>query len=111
LYAHLQCFTLDAVWLINEHIRATTNGDSPRSLVDRYGFKDIGIVDVDRLEECLRTAEDDQRVAGDVCLLSARARVSDKELWTSDGAVGPSYEYLGIPTTTRRSSQNVVVND
>jgi hypothetical protein len=69
LYAHLESFALDAVWLVHEYIRATTNCNLAGRLVKCYGLKGICIVDVNRLEERLRTAEDNQRVAGYVCLL------------------------------------------
>jgi len=41
----------------------------------------------------------------------ARARVSEKELWTSNEAVVRKNKHLGIPTTTRKPSQSAVVND
>lgn len=69
LYAHLESLALDAIWLVHEHIRAAANCNLARCLVKSYGLERICIVDVDRLEERLRTAEDNQRVAGDVCLL------------------------------------------
>lgn len=71
-YAHLESLAPEAVRLVNEYIRATTHGNPPRSLFKGYSFEFIGIVDIDRLEERLRTAEDDQRVAGNVRLLNAR---------------------------------------
>lgn len=81
LYAHLESLALDAVWLVHEYIRATTNCNFAGCLVKCYGLKGICIVDVNRLEERLRTAEDNQRVAGDVCLLgNAGARVSNRGL-------------------------------
>lgn len=77
LYAHLERFALYAVWLVHEYIRATANCNLARCLVKRYGLEGICIVDVNRLEERLRTAEDNQRVAGDVCLLgNARGQES-----------------------------------
>jgi hypothetical protein len=63
LYAHLECFALDAVWLVHEDIGAAANSNPPRGLVKCYSFEIFRIVDVDRLKESLRTAEDDQRVA------------------------------------------------
>lgn len=73
LYAHLERFALDTVWLVHEYIRATTNCNLARCFVKRYGLEGICVIDVNRLEERLRTAEDNQRVAGDVCL-SGNAR-------------------------------------
>lgn len=66
--AHLECLALDAVWLIHEYIRAPAHSNLPRSFIEGYRFELIRVIDVYRLEERLRTAEDDQRVAGDVRL-------------------------------------------
>lgn len=71
-YAHLQSLALDAVRLVYEDIPSSAHSNLPRSLVKSYSFELIGIIDVYRLEECLRTAEDNQRVAGDVRLLMTR---------------------------------------
>ena len=73
LYAHLERFALDAVWLVHEYIRATANCNLARCFVKRYGLEGVCVINVNRLEERLRTAEDNQRVAGDVCL-SGNAR-------------------------------------
>ena len=72
-YAHLESLALDAVRLVHEDIRTTTHSNPPRCLVKGYGLEFIGIVDVNRLKECLRSAEDYQRMAGDVRLLMTRA--------------------------------------
>lgn len=77
--AHLESLALDAIWLVHEHIGAAANCNLARYLVKSYGLEGLRIVNVNRLEERLRTAEDNQRVAGDVCLLeSARGQGSAK---------------------------------
>lgn len=57
--AHLERFALDAVRLVHKYIRTTTNSNSARGFVKSYSLESFGIVDVDRLEERLRTAEND----------------------------------------------------
>lgn len=74
--AYLQSFTLDTPRLINKDIGPSTHGNPARSLVKGYRLEFLSIVDINRLEECLWTAEDDQCVAGDVCLLRMRAGAS-----------------------------------
>ena len=69
LFTHHEGFALDAIWLVHEYIRTTTNSNLARYLIKCYGLEGICIVDVYCLEERLRTAEDNQRMAGDVCLL------------------------------------------
>ena len=54
--------------LINKHIWSSTNRDLPRSFVNSNRLECLGVVNVDRLEELLRTAEDHQCMAGDVGL-------------------------------------------
>ena len=63
--------------MVNKHIRASTNRYLPGSLIDSNRLEGIRIVDVDRLEELLRTAEDDQCTARDVRLPRATKHISN----------------------------------
>lgn len=56
------------IWLINKNIRSSTNRDLPRSLINSNRLECLGVVNVNRLEELLWTAEDYQCMAGDVGL-------------------------------------------
>lgn len=56
---HLQCLALNAVRLVYEDIRPSAHGDLPGSFIKDYSLELFGIIDVDRLEERLGTAEDD----------------------------------------------------
>lgn len=58
-HAHLESLAREAVRVVHEDIRATTHSNPSRGLFKGYSFDFIGIIDVNRLEERLRTAEDD----------------------------------------------------
>lgn len=45
-----------------------TNGYPARRFFERYRGKGLDRIDVDGLEDGLRTTENDRRIAGDVCL-------------------------------------------
>lgn len=76
-HTYLQCLVLYSIRMVNKHIRTPTNGYLPGSLIDSNRLEGIRIVDVDRLEELLRTAEDDQCMAGDVRLPRAPKHISN----------------------------------
>lgn len=65
---YLQCPVLNPIWLVHKHIRASTNRNLARRFINGHCLEGFRIIDVDRLEELLRAAEDDQRMARDVCL-------------------------------------------
>lgn len=69
-YTYLQGLAFEAIWLIHKDIRSPTHSNLTRSLIKSYRFKGVRIIDVDRLKQGLRAAENDQRVAGDVRLSS-----------------------------------------
>lgn len=91
--------------MVNKHIRTSTNGYLPGSLIDSNRLEGIRIVDVDRLEELLRTAEDDQCMAGDVRLPRTNKHISN-------GYFRPDEKLMSLTlTTTRIPSHNVVLKD
>ena len=57
----------------------------------------------------MRTAEDDQRVAGDVCLLG-NARGQESATGGFKRAAELERQYLRVLTTTRRPSHSAVLN-
>ena len=59
---------LDTIRLVNKHIGSSTDSNLSRRFINGDSFQGLGVVDVDRLEELLRTAEDDQCMAGNVGL-------------------------------------------
>lgn len=59
---------LDAVRLVNENVGPTTHSNLPRSFVNRHGLERLGLIHVDGLQEGLRTAENNQRMPGNVHL-------------------------------------------
>ena len=110
-YAHLESLALDAVRLVHEDIRTTTHSNPPRCLVKGYGLEFIGIVDVNRLKECLRAAEDYQRMAGDVRLLMTRAGQGQRiQAFSHVEKLQRNFKYRKL-TTTRSPSHSAVLND
>jgi hypothetical protein len=101
LYAHLESFALDAVWLVHEYIRATTNCNLAGRLVKCYGLKGICIVDVNRLEERLRTAEDNQRVAGMYAYWGTRGGKGQQQ-----GALNEPQSWIINPATFESTYNN-----
>ena len=63
---------LNTIRPVNEHIRSSTNSNLARRFINGDSFQGLGVVDVDRLEELLRTAEDDQCMTGNVGLHRTR---------------------------------------
>lgn len=54
--------------MVDEYIRSSAHRNLACSLVDRYRLEGFNVVHVDRLKELLRSPEDDERMAGDICL-------------------------------------------
>lgn len=99
----LQCLIPNPIRLVNEHIWSSTDSDFAGSFVNGNRLEGLGVVDIDRLEELLRIAEDDKCMAGDVSL----ARRHILELF---------FCYLGcrkcgFHTTMRKPSHSAVLND
>lgn len=82
--AHLGCLALDTPRLVHEDIRATTHCNLPRCLINSDRLELFGVVDVNGLKNCLRTAEDDQRVARYVRLRLTRVKVSEQDKLEAD---------------------------
>lgn len=59
---------LDTIRLVNKHIGSSTNSNLARRFVNGDSFQGLGVVNVDRLEELLRTSENDQCMTGNVGL-------------------------------------------
>lgn len=56
--------------MIDEYIRAPAHSNITSSFIYSYRFEGLDVVHVDRLKELLRSTEDDERMAGDVCLVN-----------------------------------------
>jgi hypothetical protein len=65
--------------MVDEYIRAPAHGNPTRYFIDSDRLEGLSIVYVDGLQERLRSAEDNESVAGDVCLARPQRtqRISD----------------------------------
>lgn len=65
--------------MVNKNVRASADGDFPRCFIKGDGLELIGIVDINRLQQCLWTAEDYKGVTGDVRLFKHRAQSTSQQ--------------------------------
>lgn len=59
--------------MVHEYIRPPTHSNPTCCFINSDGFEGFSFVHVDRLQERLRSAEDNECMAGDVCLAGQTA--------------------------------------
>jgi hypothetical protein len=66
--AHLEYVLLPSKGFVDVDIYTSTDRNGPGALLYRYRFERLDIVNVYCLEDVLRAFEDDDSIAGDICL-------------------------------------------
>jgi hypothetical protein len=76
---YLDCALILPIWLIYVYVLGGASCDLAGGFIERDGFELEFLVDVDSLENVVRSVENDERISRDICLTSLR--ISYGRVW------------------------------